>query len=142
MPYPPEIVDPMREELTRIGFREARTAEETEEALNRPGTTLLAVNSVCGCSGRSARPAVGLALNHKTTPDNLFTVFAGQDLEAVAKAREFLTGYPPSSPCLALLRDGKLVAMLERKDIEGRPAAEIAADLTRAFDSFCAPQPS
>ena len=139
MPYPPNIVDPMREELTRMGFREARTGEEAEEALSRPGTTLLVINSVCGCAAGNARPAVGLALTHKTTPDHLFTVFAGQDLEAVAKAREFIPGYPPSSPSMALFRDGELVMMLERKDIEGRPAPEIAGDLVGAFDRFCAP---
>lgn len=141
MPYPPHIVDPMRQELTGMGFREARTAEEAEEALVRPGTTLLVVNSVCGCSAGSARPAVGLALTHNLIPDNLFTVFAGQDVEAVARAREFIRGYPPSSPSVALFRDGELVLMLERKDIEGRPAPDIAGDLTRAFDRFCAPQP-
>ena len=137
MPYPTHIVDPMRAELTRIGFREARTAEEVGEALTRPGTTLLVVNSVCGCAAGSARPAVGLALAHKTTPDHLFTVFAGQDLEAVARAREFLHGYPPSSPCMALFEGGELVLMLERKDIEGRRAPDIAMDLTAAFDRYC-----
>jgi putative YphP/YqiW family bacilliredoxin len=142
MPYPPELVDPMRTELTRIGFREARTAQEADEALTRRGTTLLVVNSVCGCAGGNARPAVGLAMTHRVIPDNLFTVFAGQDTEAVARAREYLKGYPPSSPSMALFREGELVLMLERKDIEGRPAPEIAGDLIAAFDRFCTPHPS
>jgi putative YphP/YqiW family bacilliredoxin len=138
MPYPPELVDPMREELTRMGIVEARTAEEVARAMARPGTKLLVVNSVCGCAAGNARPAVGLALTHSTLPDGMFTVFAGQDTEAVARAREFIKGYPPSSPSIALFQDRELVLMLERKDIEGRMAPEIARDLIQAFDEHCA----
>ncbi len=143
MPYPPELVDPMREELTRMGIREIRTEEDAEEALApREGTTLLVINSVCGCAAANARLAVGLALQHGNRPDRLFTVFAGQDLAAASKARHYISGYPPSSPSIALFDRGELVLMLERKDIEGRGAPEIAQDLVRAFDRYCAPQPS
>jgi putative YphP/YqiW family bacilliredoxin len=141
MPYPPELVDPMREELTRMGIREIRNAEDAELALApRGGTTMLVVNSVCGCAAANARPAVGLALQHGSRPERVYTVFAGQDVEAAAKAREYIRGYPPSSPCIALFQGGELVLMLERKDIEGRQAPEIAGDLVRAFDRYCAPQ--
>ncbi len=138
MPYPPELVDPMREELTRMGVSEARTAAEVDEVMARRGATLVVVNSVCGCAAGNARPAVGLALTHGTLPQNLLTVFAGQDQEATARAREYIKGYPPSSPSIALFRDGELVLMLERGDIEGRPAPEIAGDMIRAFDEHCA----
>ncbi len=141
MPYPPELVDPMREELTRMGIQEARTPEEVDAAMARPGTTFLVLNSVCGCAAGNARPAVGLALRHRNLPENLLTVFAGQDLEAVDRARGYIHGYPPSSPSIALFRDGELVLMLERKDIEGRPAPDIAGELAEAFDKYCAPQP-
>lgn len=137
MPYDPRLVEPMRRELTDIGVQELRTAEEAERALEQPGTTLVVVNSVCGCAAANARPAVTLALRHENLPDRSVTVFAGQDLEATAKAREYLAGFRPSSPAIALLRDGELVYMLERHRIEGRAAEDIAADLTGAFARFC-----
>src|SRR5262249_5354617 len=133
--YDPRLVQPMREELTRIGFEELRTAAAVDTALaaeNAP--TLVVVNSVCGCAARFARPAVALRLQHPRKPARLVTVFAGQDAEATARAREYFTGYPPSSPQMGLLKDGDLVFMLERRNIEGRPATEIAADLVAAFD--------
>ena len=130
----------MREELTRLGFREMRSASEVDALLSEAaGTTLVVVNSICGCAAGKARPAVGLSLAHHPRPEILATVFAGQDQEATARARRYFTGYPPSSPSIALLRDGKLVFMLERRQIEGRMAEEIAGDLTAAFDRFCAP---
>ncbi len=136
--YDPGLVQPMREELTRIGFQELRTTEAVDAALGRAtDTTLVVVNSVCGCAARNARPAAALALRHAARPERLLTVFAGQDAEATARARSYFTGYPPSSPQIALLKDGKLVFMLERKNIEGRAAHEIAADLTAAFDRYC-----
>jgi putative YphP/YqiW family bacilliredoxin len=138
--YPEEMVQPMREELTRLGFRELRTPQEVDEALGKAkGTTLVFVNSICGCAAGKARPAVALALRHSARPDLLTTVFAGQDSEATAQARSYFAEYPPSSPSIALLRDGKTVFMLERHQIEGRMPEEIAADLTQAFDRFCAP---
>ncbi|MFB3920315.1 MAG: BrxA/BrxB family bacilliredoxin [Terriglobia bacterium] len=136
--YPEEMVQPMREELTRIGFQEMRTAQEVDSVLGRSkGTVLVVVNSICGCAAGRARPAVAQALTHPTRPETLTTVFAGQDTEATAQARSYFTGYPPSSPSIALLRDGQLVFMLERRDIEGRDSFSIAEDLTRAFDRFC-----
>jgi putative YphP/YqiW family bacilliredoxin len=136
--YPEEFVQPMREELTRIGFRELRTSAEVDELLSKTrGTVLVVVNSICGCAAGRARPAVGLALENKVRPEVLATVFAGQDIDATSQARSYFTGYPPSSPSVALLRDGKLVFMLERKDIEGRDPYMIADDLTKAFDHFC-----
>jgi len=136
--YDPGLVQPMREELTRIGFQELRTTEAVDAALGRAtDTTLVVVNSVCGCAARNARPAAALALQHSARPERLLTVFAGQDAEATARARSYFTGYPPSSPQIALFKDGKLVFMLERKNIEGRAAHEIAADLTAAFDRYC-----
>ena len=136
--YDPGLVQPMREELTRIGFQELRTTEAVDAALGRAtDTTLVVVNSVCGCAARNARPAAALALRHAARPERLLTVFAGQDAEATARARSYFTGYPPSSPQIALFKDGKLVFMLERKNIEGRAAHEIAADLTAAFDRYC-----
>jgi putative YphP/YqiW family bacilliredoxin len=133
------LVRPMREELTRLGVQELRSAEEVDRVLTAEdgGATLLVVNSVCGCAARNARPAVAMALRHSARPDRAATVFAGQDLEATARAREYLHGYPPSSPSIALLRDGEVVLMLERHRIEGRDADEIAEDLTEAFDRFC-----
>ena len=140
MMYLEEFVQPMREELTRIGFRELRTAGEVDAVLgNSKGTVLVVVNSICGCAAGRARPAVAYALSHAVRPDVLATVFAGQDQEATAQARSYFTKYAPSSPSIALLRDGKLLYMLERRDIEGRMAEEIAEDLTRAFDQFCTP---
>jgi bacilliredoxin len=136
--YPEELVAPMRAELTNIGFTELRTPQEVDAALqDAPGTTLVVVNSVCGCSARNARPAAAMAIRHAAKPAHLTTVFAGQDAEATARARGYFTGYPPSSPQIGLLKDGKLVFMLERWQIEGRPADEIAADLTAAFDEYC-----
>ncbi len=136
--YPEELVAPMRAELTGIGFRELRTPQEVDSALkDAKGTTLVVVNSVCGCSARNARPAAAMAIRHAAKPGQLTTVFAGQDADATARARSYFTGYPPSSPQIALLKDGKLVFMLERWQIEGRPATEIAKDLVGAFDEYC-----
>lgn len=138
MPYHELMVRPMREELTRLGVQELRTPEEVEEALeDTEGTALLVVNSICGCAARYARPAVRQALENEARPDRAFTVFAGQDIEATAKARSYIHGYPPSSPSIALLKDGEVVFMLERYQIEGRASDEIADDLTEAFDRFC-----
>jgi putative YphP/YqiW family bacilliredoxin len=138
MPYDPRLVQPMREELTRLGVQELMTAEQVAQVMDeQEGTTLVVVNSVCGCAARNARPAVALALQHATLPDRLITVFAGQDLEATARAREYFTGYRPSSPQIALLKDGDLAFMLERHQIEGRDAVSIARDLVEAFDRFC-----
>jgi putative YphP/YqiW family bacilliredoxin len=137
--YDPRLVQPMREELVRLGFQELRTPAEVDQVLEHPrDPTLVVVNSVCGCAARNARPAAALALQHSTRPRRLVTVFAGQDVDATERARSYFTGYAPSSPQMALFRDGKLVFMLERKQIEGRPAAEIAADLIDAFDRYCA----
>jgi putative YphP/YqiW family bacilliredoxin len=136
--YDPRFVQPMRDELVRLGFQELRTPAEVDAALARvTAATLVVVNSVCGCAARNARPAAALALAHPRRPARLVTVFAGQDGEATARARSYFTGYGPSSPQMALLRDGKLVFMLERKQIEGRAARDIAADLTAAFDRYC-----
>lgn len=136
--YDPRLVQPMREELTRIGFEELRTPAAVDAALaSDPAPTLVVVNSVCGCAARNARPAVALAIQHPKRPPRLVTVFAGQDAEATSRARGYFTGYQPSSPQMALLKDGKPVFMLERKNIEGRLAADIAADLVAAFERFC-----
>lgn len=136
--YPEPLVAPMRAELTDIGFKELRTVPEVDAALkDGKGTTLVVVNSVCGCSARNARPAAAMAIRHAVKPDHLTTVFAGQDADATARARGYFTGYPPSSPQIGLLKDGKLVFMLERWQIEGRPAEEIAKDLVGAFDEYC-----
>jgi len=137
--YDPRLVQPMREELTRIGFQELRTPVQVDEALRgETDTTLVVVNSVCGCAARNARPAVTIAVQHAKRPARLLTVFAGQDADATARARSYFTGYPPSSPQMGLFKGGELVFMLERKNIEGRPAQDIAADLTAAFDRYCA----
>lgn len=139
MPYDPALVQPMREELTQMGVEELNTRDDVKGVFeNASGTQLLVVNSVCGCAAGAARPAVGLALQHNVKPDKVVTVFAGQDLEATAQAREYILGYQPSSPSMALFKEGKLVLVLERKDIEGRAAPDIAADLTAAFDRHCA----
>jgi putative YphP/YqiW family bacilliredoxin len=133
-----DMVQPMRDDLTRIGIQELRTAEEVEENLPKAsGTALVVVNSVCGCAAGQCRPGVAEALQHEVLPDHLYTVFAGQDKEATAKAREYFAPYPPSSPSIALMKDGELVHFIERHQIENRSAAEIAADLTDAFDRFC-----
>ena len=136
--YPELMVVPMREELTRLGIEELRSATEVEEALGKPGTTMVVVNSICGCAAGRMRPAVRMALQHATRPDQSVTVFAGQDRDATERARGYFEGYPPSSPSIGLLRDGKLVYMMQRSDIETREAEDIAADLTAAFDKFCA----
>ncbi|HSY64622.1 MAG TPA: BrxA/BrxB family bacilliredoxin [Terriglobales bacterium] len=136
--YPEIMVIPMREELTRIGVRELRTAEEVDRAIvNQPGTTLVIVNSICGCAAGRMRPAVRVALQNSARPENMFSVFAGQDKEATERARTYFTGYPASSPSIALLRDGKLIYMMQRSDIEHREAADIAAELKKTFDKFC-----
>ena len=138
MMYDERFITPMRQELTRLGVEEMRTAEEVEKKLSSAkGTTLLVVNSMCGCAARNARPAVAAALQHDAKPDHLTTVFAGQDPDATAAARGYLKGYPPSSPSIGLLKDGKLVFMLERYQIEGRSADAIAEDLVGAFDKYC-----
>lgn len=135
--YDERIVTPMRQELTQLGVEEMRTPEEVDAKLNSKGTTLVVVNSVCGCAARNARPAVARALKHTVKPDTLTTVFAGQDALAVQRARSYFTGYPPSSPQIGLLKDGKLVFLLERHQIEGRTAGEISVDLVGAFDRYC-----
>lgn len=135
--YDERFLVPMRRDLTEVGFTELRTGDEVDEALQKPGTSMVLVNSVCGCSARMARPAARIAVAHTTKPDHLYTVFAGQDAEATAHARGYFTGYPPSSPSMAILRDGKLVWMMERWQIEGRPAEVIAEELVAAFDKYC-----
>ena len=142
MPYDERFVTPMRQELTSLGVQEMRTPQEVDAKLkDAPGTTLVVVNSICGCAARNARPAVAMALQHERTPDTLTTVFAGQDLQATERARSYFTGYPPSSPQIGLLKEGKLVFMLQRHQIEGRSASAIAGDLIAAFDRYCAPAP-
>lgn len=137
--YDERLVTPMRRELTQLGVKELKTADEVDAELeNASGTALVVVNSVCGCSARMARPAVAIALQNPIKPDRLTTVFAGQDAEATERARSYFTGYPPSSPQIGLLKDGQLVFMLERWQIEGRPADEIAHDLVNAFNRYCA----
>jgi putative YphP/YqiW family bacilliredoxin len=138
--YPEIMVLPMREELVHLGIEELRTAEEVDRALKaQPGTTLVVVNSICGCAAGRMRPAVRMALaNAAARPDKSFSVFAGQDKEATDRARGYFTGYPPSSPSIAILRDGELVYMIPRRDIESREAPAIAADLKAALDKFCA----
>lgn len=137
--YPEQIVAPMREELTRLGVQELRTADAVRDKLeNASGTQLVVVNSVCGCAARNARPAVAMALGGASKPDASYTVFAGQDGDATHAARSLFTGYPPSSPSIALLKDGDVAFMLERWQIEGRTAQEIAADMSAAFEKFCA----
>ncbi|NBS18870.1 MAG: BrxA/BrxB family bacilliredoxin [Flavobacteriia bacterium] len=135
--YPAEIVRPMKEELTSIGFDELLTKDAVENALSQPGTTLVVVNSVCGCAAANARPAVRMALNQETTPDYLYTVFAGVDREATDAARAKMIPFPPSSPSVALFKDGELVHMIERHHIEGRSAELIAENLKEAFQEFC-----
>jgi putative YphP/YqiW family bacilliredoxin len=136
--YPPEIVMPMKAELTANGFEDCNTPEAVKEAMSKPGTTLLMLNSVCGCSAGTARPGVVMALQNATVkPTQAITSFAGFDMDAVRAAREFLMPYPPSSPCIALLKDGALVHMIERHNIEGRSADMIAANLQDAFAQHC-----
>ncbi|MCV4234295.1 BrxA/BrxB family bacilliredoxin [Virgibacillus sp. LDC1] len=136
--YMRDMIQPMRDELTSLGIKELTTPEEVEEVLPAAkGTTLVVVNSVCGCAAGQARPGVAKALENQVKPDHLFTVFAGQDKEATAKAREYFAPYPPSSPSIALLKDGELVHFIERHQVENRSAEEIAADLTDAFNRYC-----
>jgi putative YphP/YqiW family bacilliredoxin len=137
--YPEIMVIPMREELTRVGIEELRSAEEVDGAIaSQAGTTMVVVNSICGCAAGRMRPAVRIALQNAARPEKMFSVFAGQDKEATDRARSYFTGYPPSSPSIALLRDGKLIHMIQRSDIEHREAVDIAAELKKAFDKFCA----
>jgi putative YphP/YqiW family bacilliredoxin len=138
MPYPEMIIQPMRQELTRLGVEEMRTPEAVDATLkDSTGTVMVIVNSICGCAAGKARPGVALALQHLARPEKVVTVFAGGDIEATEKARGYFTGYPPSSPSIALLKDGELVFMMERRQIEGRDAFQISEELKQAFDKFC-----
>ena len=136
--YPEHFIAPMRDELTRLGFEELRTPELVDEAMKRSGTTMVVVNSVCGCAAGKARPGIALALRGGVKPEHLATVFAGGDIDATARAREYFAPYPPSSPSVALVKDGKVVYMMERRDIEGSPADVIAQRLQMAFEQHCA----
>lgn len=142
MPYPEHLVAPMRQELTRLGVRELKTPAEVDTAVDAAseGTMLVVINSVCGCAAANARPAVALARNAPLQPDQLVTVFAGQDLEATARMRQHLAGIPPSSPFMALFKDGEPVFVIERRHIEGRSASAIATDLVGAYNKYCLPQ--
>ncbi len=135
--YPAELVKPMREDLTKVGFEELHTAEAVESALAKEGTTLVVVNSVCGCAAANARPGARVSIQNAKRPTHLVTVFAGVDKEAVEKAREHMIPFPPSSPCMALFKNGELVHMLERHHIEGRPAEVIAENLIDAYNEYC-----
>ena len=135
--YPEELVKPMRMELTSAGFKDLYTRPEVQEALKKEGTTLVVINSVCGCAARNARPGASMSLEHAKKPDHLVTVFAGVDKDAVDAAREQMFPFPPSSPSIALFKNGELVHMLERHHIEGRPAEIIAENLKNAYDEFC-----
>ena len=139
MPYPEIMIRPMREDLTRLGVEEWKTADAVDSAVqNSKGTLMVVVNSICGCAAGKARPGVALALQHDVKPDKVATVFAGADVEATERARSYFTGYGPSSPSIAILKDGELVYMLERFQIEGRNATQIAGELTQAFEKHCA----
>ena len=135
--YPPELVKPMREDLTKVGFTELFNADEVNNTLSKPGTTLVVVNSVCGCAAANARPAAAMSIQNDKKPDHIVTVFAGVDREAVDAARAHMIPFPPSSPCMALFKDGELVHMLERHHIEGRPAEMIADNLKDAYNKVC-----
>ena len=135
--YPPELVKPMREDLTKVGFTELYNAEDVNNTLNKPGTTLVVVNSVCGCAAANTRPAAAMSLQNKKKPDQIVTVFAGVDKEAVDAARKHMIPFPPSSPCMALFKNGELVHMLERHHIEGRPADMISDNLKNAYNEVC-----
>ena len=138
MPYPEALIAPMRQDLVQLGFRELKTPDDVDESLGKERrTTVVAINSVCGCSAGAMRPAVAESLTNQAKPDVLLTVFAGQDLEATERAREYFTGYPPSSPAVALMKDGELVYMMERHQIEGRHPLEIADTLRAAYDEHC-----
>jgi putative YphP/YqiW family bacilliredoxin len=134
--YDPVMVQPMRDEVIRLGMKEMRTAEEVDKELAAPGTAFVFINSVCGCAAGGARPALKLALLHDKKPDRLTTAFAGNDVEAVAKARSYFTGFPPSSPQFAIIKDGKLAWIMERWQIEGRAPESIAAELVKVFDAI------
>ena len=136
--YPEFFIAPMRDELTRLGVIELRTADQVDNTLSKEGTVMVVVNSVCGCAAGKARPGVALALEHEVKPDIVATVFAGADVDATERARSYFTGYPPSSPSVALLRDGKLIYLMERHQIENREATGIARELVEAFDKHCA----
>ena len=139
MRYDPEAVRPMRDELVRLGAEELGTADEVDRVLgDGAGTTLLVINSICGCAAANARPAVAMATGHGVQPDRIVTVFAGQDIDATERARAYMEGFRPSSPSIALFQDGKHVFMLERHQIEGREATDIAQDIKAAYDRFCA----
>lgn len=135
--YPEMMVMPMREELTRLGIKETRTADEVDSAVKQSGTTMVVVNSICGCAAGKMRPAVRAALQNSARPDQSITVFAGQDREATERARSYFTGYPPSSPSIGILRDGELVYMMQRSDIETSDPRTIAIKLAEAFNQFC-----
>ena len=135
--YPAELVKPMREDLTNVGFEELHSVEQVDEAIAKEGTTLVVVNSVCGCAAANARPGARLSLQNAKRPDHLVTVFAGVDREATDKAREYMIPFPPSSPSMALFKNGELVHMLERHHIEGRPAELIAENLMDAYNDYC-----
>ena len=137
MPYPEFFVEPMREELTRLGVEELRTVADVDAAVTTPGTLMIVVNSICGCAAGKARPGIAMALKHDTRPDLVTTVFAGFDEDATRQARGYFTGYRPSSPSVALLRDGQLVFMLERSQIENQSADQIASALVAAFETYC-----
>jgi len=135
--YPPELVKPMREDLTNVGFTELHNAEDVNSTLSKPGTTLVVVNSVCGCAAANARPAAAMSLQNDKTPDQIVTVFAGVDKEAVDASRAHMIPFPPSSPCMALFKNGELVHMIERHHIEGRPADMISDNLKDAYNEVC-----
>jgi putative YphP/YqiW family bacilliredoxin len=137
--YPEIMVVPMREELTRAGVKETRTAAEVEQAVQQPGTTMIVVNSICGCAAGKMRPGVRMALQHSAKPDHAITVFAGQDREATDKVRSYFVGHPPTSPAVAIMRDGKLVYLMQRSQIETSTAPAIANELASAFEKFCTP---
>ena len=140
MPYPEYLVAPMRQELVQVGARECRTPAAVDEVVKSPGVVMMVVNSVCGCAAGKARPGIAMALQHANRPDTVATVFAGADIEATERARQYFSGFAPSSPAIALMRDGKLLYMVERRDIESRSADAIADLLTMAFDKYCAPE--
>lgn len=135
--YDPALVQPMRDEVTRLGVAELRTPAEVDQAVLKKGTALIFVNSVCGCAAAGARPGLALALMHKNRPEHLYTVFAGMEREAVARAREYFKPYQPSSPQIAIIKDGKIVHMVQRHDIEGRDPQAIAQGLAKVFDEHC-----
>lgn len=136
--YPEVMIVPMREELTRVGIKPAQTAEDVDAAIAEPGTTMVVVNSICGCAAGKMRPGVRMALQNKTVPDRSITVFAGQDREATERARSYFAPHPPTSPAIGIMRDGKLVYLMQRSSIESNPAQAIAQELARAFDEVCA----